>query len=241
MHILHILDVNIAVQLCAAGSYHMVDASAPGKGGVGSTAIPIEKRTPAISSRQGFFRFRTRSGRPAAYIFAPPAICCGGSDAFASKWGKHDAVMRRSRLEPACTYPVHQRISGGNHIAGTVRGRSRIPDFRITGRDRPADRDCILRKCPGSGRELVPWHVRRPLHTKNLVSGAPGNAGKGRGPISQIWPLFAFCSSWAPFIGDPITVVAGLLREPLWSFLLLVTIAKSSRYIVVAMLVSGVT
>ena len=32
-----------------------------------------------------------------------------------------------------------------------------------------------------------------------------------------------------------------LLREPLWSFLLLVTIAKSSRYIVVAMLVSGVT
>ncbi len=27
--------------------------------------------------------------------------------------------------------------------------------------------------------------------------------------------------SWAPVIGDPLTVVAGVLREPLWSFLLL--------------------
>ncbi|MEQ9150542.1 MAG: YqaA family protein, partial [Parvibaculum sp.] len=25
--------------------------------------------------------------------------------------------------------------------------------------------------------------------------------------------------SWAPFIGDPLTVAAGILREPLWSFL----------------------
>lgn len=43
--------------------------------------------------------------------------------------------------------------------------------------------------------------------------------------------------SWAPFIGDPITLVAGVLREPLWRFLLLVTIAKTGRYIVLAALV----
>lgn len=43
--------------------------------------------------------------------------------------------------------------------------------------------------------------------------------------------------SWVPFIGDPITVVAGVLREPLWSFILLVTIAKSARYFVIAMAV----
>lgn len=42
--------------------------------------------------------------------------------------------------------------------------------------------------------------------------------------------------SWVPIIGDPLTVVAGVMREPLWSFLLLVTIAKVSRYVVVAML-----
>ena len=39
--------------------------------------------------------------------------------------------------------------------------------------------------------------------------------------------------SWAPFIGDPLTVVAGVLREPLPSFLLIVTIAKGGRYLIV--------
>src|SRR5438874_1162008 len=40
--------------------------------------------------------------------------------------------------------------------------------------------------------------------------------------------------SWAPVIGDPLTVVAGVLREPLWSFLAIVTIAKAGRYLVLA-------
>ncbi|MEQ9595596.1 MAG: YqaA family protein [Parvibaculum sp.] len=40
--------------------------------------------------------------------------------------------------------------------------------------------------------------------------------------------------SWAPFIGDPLTVAAGILREPLWSFLLLVATAKFARYAALA-------
>lgn len=48
---------------------------------------------------------------------------------------------------------------------------------------------------------------------------------------------YSLLLSWVPFIGDPITVVAGVLREPLWSFVILVSIAKSARYIVIAMLV----
>jgi membrane protein YqaA with SNARE-associated domain len=40
--------------------------------------------------------------------------------------------------------------------------------------------------------------------------------------------------SWVPIIGDPLTVVAGTLREPLWSFLLLVTLAKAGRYLLLA-------
>ena len=52
---------------------------------------------------------------------------------------------------------------------------------------------------------------------------------------------YSLLLSWVPFIGDPITVVAGMLREPLWSFLVLVTIAKSSRYIFITMLMMGVT
>ncbi|WGH80124.1 YqaA family protein [Jannaschia ovalis] len=38
--------------------------------------------------------------------------------------------------------------------------------------------------------------------------------------------------SWLPIVGDPITVAAGLLREPVWSFLALVAIAKTGRYLV---------
>ena len=40
--------------------------------------------------------------------------------------------------------------------------------------------------------------------------------------------------SWAPFIVDPLTVAAGILREPLWSFLLLVALAKFGRYAALA-------
>ncbi|WP_071871228.1 YqaA family protein [Atopomonas hussainii] len=40
--------------------------------------------------------------------------------------------------------------------------------------------------------------------------------------------------SWAPIIGDPLTVIAGTLREPFWSFLLIVCVAKAGRYLVLA-------
>lgn len=40
--------------------------------------------------------------------------------------------------------------------------------------------------------------------------------------------------SWVPFIGDPLTVVAGVMRENLAVFLILVTAAKVGRYAVLA-------
>lgn len=40
--------------------------------------------------------------------------------------------------------------------------------------------------------------------------------------------------SWVPIIGDPLTVIAGVLREPFWSFVVLVSIAKVGRYLVLA-------
>jgi membrane protein YqaA with SNARE-associated domain len=46
------------------------------------------------------------------------------------------------------------------------------------------------------------------------------------------WSLLG---SWLPIIGDPLTVVAGVLREPIGPFLLLVTLAKFGRYLVLAM------
>ena len=40
--------------------------------------------------------------------------------------------------------------------------------------------------------------------------------------------------SWVPIVGDPLTLAAGVLREPLWSFVVLVGIAKTARYLTVA-------
>ena len=43
--------------------------------------------------------------------------------------------------------------------------------------------------------------------------------------------------SWVPIIGDPLTIVAGVLREPFVIFLVLVSLAKVARYAVVAAVV----
>lgn len=40
--------------------------------------------------------------------------------------------------------------------------------------------------------------------------------------------------SWVPILGDPLTVVAGVLREPFASFLALVALAKVGRYVALA-------
>ncbi len=50
----------------------------------------------------------------------------------------------------------------------------------------------------------------------------------------QRYGKWSLLLSWVPIIGDPLTVVAGVLCEPLPVFVLLVTIAKVGRYLVVA-------
>ncbi len=45
--------------------------------------------------------------------------------------------------------------------------------------------------------------------------------------------LWSLLLSWVPFIGDPITIVAGILRTPFLSFILIVGFAKILRYIAV--------
>jgi membrane protein YqaA with SNARE-associated domain len=53
------------------------------------------------------------------------------------------------------------------------------------------------------------------------------------------WGRWSLLLSWAPLGGDALTVAAGVLREPFWSFLLLVTIAKAGRYCVLAAVTLG--
>jgi len=54
------------------------------------------------------------------------------------------------------------------------------------------------------------------------------------------WGRWSLLLSWAPIGGDALTVAAGVLREPFWSFVLLVTIAKTARYILLAAATLGV-
>ncbi|MFX0543839.1 YqaA family protein [Roseovarius sp. S1116L3] len=49
------------------------------------------------------------------------------------------------------------------------------------------------------------------------------------------WGFWSLLGSWLPIVGDPLTLAAGLLKEPFWRFVLIVTFAKGGRYIVLAM------
>ncbi len=51
--------------------------------------------------------------------------------------------------------------------------------------------------------------------------------------------LFSLCFAWVPIIGDPLTVIAGVLRIRLFWFLILVTAGKLMRYIVLSYIVSA--
>lgn len=82
------------------------------------------------------------------------------------------------------------------------------------------------------GRYLQRWRHQRwfPISAQQLERAQARYRRHGR------WSLLL---SWVPIIGDPLTVVAGVMREPWWSFLLLVTLAKAGRYLALAGLTLG--
>jgi membrane protein YqaA with SNARE-associated domain len=82
------------------------------------------------------------------------------------------------------------------------------------------------------GRYIEHWRDRRWFP----VGGATLDRAQARYHRYGRWSLLL---SWAPIIGDPLTVVAGVMKEPFWSFLALVTIAKAGRYLVLAAAVFG--
>ena len=49
--------------------------------------------------------------------------------------------------------------------------------------------------------------------------------------IYQKYGFWSLLLSWTPVIADPITLIAGLMKEKFWRFLLMVSIAKTARYI----------
>ncbi len=75
----------------------------------------------------------------------------------------------------------------------------------------------------GLGRAVTRFRHRRwfPVSEKRLASAERWFARFG--PASLLL-------SWAPFIGDPLTLVAGVLRVPIVTFVLIVGFAKTARY-----------
>ncbi|MCP3752884.1 YqaA family protein [Pseudomonas sp. SBB6] len=55
----------------------------------------------------------------------------------------------------------------------------------------------------------------------------------------QRYGQWSLLLSWMPVIGDPLTLIAGIMREPFWRFVILVTVAKAGRYLVLALLTLG--
>jgi membrane protein YqaA with SNARE-associated domain len=52
------------------------------------------------------------------------------------------------------------------------------------------------------------------------------------------WGYPSLLGAWAPVVGDPLTLAAGMMREPLWRFLLIVSLAKGGRYVALAALLA---
>ncbi|TCB78809.1 YqaA family protein [Acinetobacter sp. ANC 4173] len=57
--------------------------------------------------------------------------------------------------------------------------------------------------------------------------------------IYQKYGFWSLLLSWVPIIGDPITLIAGLLKENFLRFLLMVCIAKTGRYLVLYLVFLG--
>jgi membrane protein YqaA with SNARE-associated domain len=83
------------------------------------------------------------------------------------------------------------------------------------------------------------WVVGRYLHRfrDRRWFPIPGAALNKAERSYRRWGYWTLLLSWVPVIGDPLTLVAGLLRTPLWLFLGFVTLAKGGRYLVVAGLI----
>jgi membrane protein YqaA with SNARE-associated domain len=82
------------------------------------------------------------------------------------------------------------------------------------------------------GRYLTHFRERRwfPLSPAQLQQAQRWYARYGR------WTLLL---SWLPIVGDPLTLVAGIMRERLWVFLLIVSLAKTARYAALIVLTLG--
>src|SRR5690606_11351867 len=82
----------------------------------------------------------------------------------------------------------------------------------------------------------IGWHVSR-FAGRPWFPATPAQMQRARIWFAR-WGVWTLLLSWAP-MGDAVTLVAGVVRTPLWLFVLLVGLAKTARYCVLAALTLG--
>jgi membrane protein YqaA with SNARE-associated domain len=70
------------------------------------------------------------------------------------------------------------------------------------------------------------------LRSKNWFPISPEQLTRAQTRF-QKYGLVSLLFAWVPIIGDPLTLLAGMMRVPFWKFLMLVAIGKGLRYGVV--------
>ncbi len=76
------------------------------------------------------------------------------------------------------------------------------------------------------GRMLVRFQNRRWFPVKEAALARAAHSYRRFG----VWTLLF---SWVPILGDPLTLVAGVMRTPLALFIPLVTLGKLARYVAI--------
>ena len=86
---------------------------------------------------------------------------------------------------------------------------------------------------------VVNWLLGRGVERFREARWFPVSAGslERAGNWYRRYGWWSLLLSWLPIVGDPLTVAAGIMREPFGRFLIVVSIAKFGRYIVLAALV----
>lgn len=92
------------------------------------------------------------------------------------------------------------------------------------------------------GSVLNYWLGRTALHyqDRKWFPVSPARLARCQAWVSR-WGQWTVLLAWAPIIGDPITVAAGVMKMGFIRFLILVSLSKTLRYVVVLGIFDHVT
>ena len=95
----------------------------------------------------------------------------------------------------------------------------------------------LLASAGNTGGAVVNWYLGRQLGRFSDRRWFSTNKTRLATATSwyQKYGYWSLLASWMPIIGDPITLVAGFFRTPLWSFVVIVGLVKTARYLLVVL------